>query len=164
MEWYRQEKEGRRVIPFNGYRSKKFFKSKLWYVPSGKFSLTILDKVRLKRLFIGSGVFESQPVFAINVNTWKINQIIAYHHPVIPKSIFINATPETLITTSGAAKHCRSVITQVHETGSPQSITLPFTIPLDPPESITKCIHFKKDPINNTVIAYGIYDFDFLPI
>jgi hypothetical protein len=126
--------------------------------------VTQLDIFRLERLFEDSSWIDKQPAFEIDGETCTIIGIVAYHHPTIQRAYFINATPEKIIANSKDAEYCRSVIAAVHKKGTPKSFLLPVTLPLDPPETVYKYVYFKKNPENNTVLVYGIYDLDFLPI
>jgi hypothetical protein len=144
MGWYRAEKEKSRVINITRYRSKNKFKKKGNFWSKEDTSVTKIDKVRLEKQFINSHILQNQPIFAIDGDTLKIKKVISYHGIIVPQNFFIDATPEKLIKIIGAAKHCRSVIKGVHQTGEPQSITLPITLPVNPPTTITKCIYLKK--------------------
>ncbi|MFA6012973.1 MAG: hypothetical protein WC799_23495 [Desulfobacteraceae bacterium] len=103
-----------------------------------------------------------QSIFKINAETCTITEVIRYNRPSIPMDAFKNATPDELIENRIAADYCRSVIKSVHTTGHPLSITLPIILPPPSKETIYKCIHFRKNPTDNTVLAIGTQDYDFI--
>ena len=121
-----------------------------------------LDQIRLEHLLKNASENTPQTIFKIDAETCTITEVIRYNRPSVPIDIFRNATPDKLIQNRIAADYCRSVIKSVHATGHPQSITLPITLPIPKKEIIYKCIHFKKCPNDNTVLAIGTQDYDFL--
>lgn len=83
-----------------------------------------------------------------------ITEVISYYDVGISREAIIGQTPESLIDNQVVAELCRRAIQKVVLTGKSFAMTLPITLPINPPKKINRYVHFKKCSKAPYVLAY----------